>query len=69
MHGGVVHIHVVQRHVRVLKTYLTDHVFPELESLQHIGLVHAGDASFPTGCLALACRFKRHMRDALDFGT
>ena len=61
MHGGVVYVHVVQRHVRVLQADFGDHVFPQLEGFQHIGLVHAGDA------LAAFLRgLEGDMGDALD---
>jgi hypothetical protein len=39
-----------------------DHVLPELEGFQHVGLVHAGDA-----CCACA-RLEGDVGDALDLG-
>ena len=62
LHGGVVNIHVVQRYIRILLANVTDHVFPELEGFQYIGLVHAGDAF-----AAFTCRLECHMGNALDF--
>ena len=61
MHGGVVHIHVVQRHIWVLLADFGDHLFPELEGFQHVGFVDAGDpfAAFARG-------LESHMGNALD---
>ena len=55
---------MIECDVGVLFAHLGDHVFPQLESLQHIGFVHTGYAP-----LALTRRRKRHMGDTLDFGT
>jgi hypothetical protein len=63
LHGGVVHVHVLQLHVGVLLVHLGDHVLPELEGLQHVGLVHAGHL-----LAALARGLEGDMGDALDLG-
>ena len=64
LHGGVVHIHVIELHVGVLRMHFGDDVLPKLEGLKHVGLVDAGE---PLG--ALARGLERHVRNALDLGT
>ena len=64
LHGSVVHVHVVQRHVWVLEAHLSHHVFPELEGFQHVGLVDTGHA-----LAALAGRLEGDVGDALDLGA
>ena len=63
LHCCVVDIHVVQRDVRILGVHLGDDLFPELEGLQHVGLVDAGQA-----VAALAGGLEGDMGDAADFG-
>ena len=55
---------MVKCHVGVLQADFSDHVFPELEGFQHIGLVDTGHpfAAFARG-------LERHMRDAFDLGA
>jgi hypothetical protein len=63
LHGGVVHVHVLQFHVGVLLAHFGHHVLPELEGFQHVGLVHAGDL-----LAALAGGLEGDVGDALDLG-
>ena len=61
LHGGVVHVDVVQGDIRVFLGDLDDHLPPEHHGGQHIGLVHRGDelAAQPSGVKGAA-------GDALD---
>ena len=63
LHRGVVDIHVVEGDVGVLLADLAHDVLPELEGLQHVGFVDAGDA-----LASLAGRLERDVRDPLDLG-
>ncbi|OIQ77381.1 hypothetical protein GALL_409300 [mine drainage metagenome] len=53
---------MIQSHVRVLKSNLADHVFPELESFQDVGFVDAGNT-----LAAFACGLKGDVGNALNF--
>ena len=64
LHGGVVDVHVIECHVGVLFVNVSDHVFPELEGLKHIGLVNTGHFF-----AALAGGLKGHMGNAFNFGA
>ena len=64
LHRGVVDVHVRQLDVRVLGVHLGDHVVPELEGLEHVGLV-----DLVTLLAALARGLEGDMRDALDLGS
>ena len=55
---------MVQLHVGILLAHLGDHVLPELEGLQHVGLVDARHL-----LAALARGLERDVRDALDLGA
>ena len=55
---------MVQRDIGVVFVHLGDDVFPKLEGLQHIGLVHAGHA-----LAAFASGFKGHACNALHLGA
>ena len=66
LHGGVVHIHMVQRHVGVFLADFRHNVFPELKGFQHVGFVHAGDAPLFSARLAFAGSLEGNMGNALD---
>ena len=55
---------MVERYVRVLRMHLADDVLPELEGLEHVGLVDAGQP-----LAALSRGLERDMRDAFDLGA
>jgi hypothetical protein len=61
LHRRVVDVHVLERHVGVLRMHLGDHVLPELEGLQHVGLVDAGHL---LACCACAPPGRRRARCA-----
>ena len=61
LHRRVVDVHVVELDVGILGVHLGDDVAPELEGLEHVGLVDAGQL-----LAALARGLERDVRDALD---
>ena len=64
LHGGVVHQHVVELHIRVVLRHVGHHLFPELRGFEHVVLVDAGQA-----LAALLRRLERGVRDALHLGA
>ncbi len=62
LHGGVVDIHMVQRHVRVGFGDFGHHLAPQNGGGEHVGLVDGGDLA-----TAHTSRFERYLGDALDF--
>ena len=61
LHRGVVDVEMVEPYVRVVGMHLVHHVAPELGHLEHVGLVHRGQAA-----VALGGEIERHARDAGD---
>ena len=59
LHRGVVHVEVIQRHVRILLRHLLDHAAPEHAVFEHVRLVDRGDPALsPRAALKATCAMR-----------
>ena len=64
LHGTVVHIEMIKRHIRILRRERRHRAPPEARGRKHVRLVHRGNFS-----AAQACRLERETCDALHLGN